>query len=61
MSCSSCGGSLRVSCSPSTSVGAGLSLATADPVLADLDDETLRRELLRCAQALLPNAARRRR
>jgi len=33
--------------------GAGLSLATASPELADLDDETLRRELLRCARALL--------
>lgn len=36
--------------------GAGLSLATADPALADLDDETLRRELVHCARALLAPA-----
>jgi AcrR family transcriptional regulator len=41
-----------------STLGAGLSLATADPVLADLDDETLRRELLRCAQVLLPHTGR---
>ncbi|GAB3680533.1 TetR/AcrR family transcriptional regulator [Angustibacter aerolatus] len=33
--------------------GAGLMLATADPQLADLDDEVLRRELLRCSRLLL--------
>jgi AcrR family transcriptional regulator len=32
--------------------GAGLSLATADPALGDLDDDTLRVELLHCARAL---------
>jgi AcrR family transcriptional regulator len=34
-------------------VGGGLMLAGADPDLADLDDDTLRTELLRCARALL--------
>jgi AcrR family transcriptional regulator len=34
-------------------IGGGLMLTGADPQLADLDDDTLRAELLRCARALL--------
>jgi AcrR family transcriptional regulator len=37
-------------------LGAGLMMSGADPLLADLDDGTLRTHLLRCARALLPGA-----